>query len=96
MPSPDGLREHIKLSRIAGYIVTETYQIAPKETNVFQVQDALDKLDDWHNNLPTSLRIPLELELPPRLWDGEHDNGLEDRARYMLHMKWNQVSWLIL
>lgn len=106
LPPPNGLRAHIELSRIAGYIVTETYQIAPRENDeVFQdtvarVAEALRRLDDWREGLPQDLQVPLDL--PPEIQiplDDAPPNEKRlpsDRALCMLHMKWNQVSQITL
>lgn len=105
MPSPDGLKAHIGLSRIAGYIVTETYQIAPRESEeafqdtVARVAEALRRLDEWRELLPEDLQIPLELppEVQIPLDNTSLNEGLPaDRALCMLHMKWNQVNTMTL
>lgn len=101
LPPPDGLIAHIELCKIAGYIVSNTYSIAPRETvprsrdPVEQVSEPLRMLDEWRANLPATLYIPLELppEVQIPLDDAPPEESLPaDRALCMLHMKWNQVS----
>lgn len=101
LPPPDGLIAHIELSKISGYIVSNTYFIAPRgsaprsQDPVSQVKEPLEMLEDWRARLPAHLQIPLELppELQIPLDDDPTDEGLPtDRALCMLHMKWNQVS----
>lgn len=100
LPSPEGLKAHIALSKIAGYIVTNTYQIAPPEGEdrfrdaISLVTEPLQRLDQWREKLPPELQIPLELppEVQIPLDDTPMDEGLPmDRSLCVLYMKWNQV-----
>ncbi|KAK1910408.1 hypothetical protein P3342_006685 [Pyrenophora teres f. teres] len=56
MPSCAGLRAHIELSRISGYIVCETFKIAPRYYtpghSTLNVDKALKMLADWKSQLP--------------------------------------------
>lgn len=94
MPSPVGLIAHIELSRIADYIVSTTYEIAPhyKSTGdqdlVEQIGPPFQMLKDWRANLPEGLKIPFE---PPADESYQVEGPHADRSLFMLHMKWNQV-----
>lgn len=94
LPPPLGLIAHIELSKIADYIVSNTYAIAPRESVTSyrdmedQVKAPLQMLDDWLENLPERLRVPFHSPSE----DVYQADGLpHDRALCMLHMKWNQV-----
>jgi len=79
-----GLRAHIELARISGYIVRETYRIAPCYPRVadseMSINEALRKLEDWHSRLPVELELQQSLEQP-----------LLDPACCTLHMSYNQL-----
>jgi hypothetical protein len=61
MPPCDGLRAHVELSRISGYIVCETFKIAPRHYqrgySTLHVDKALDLLENWKLNLAPVLAI---------------------------------------
>ncbi|KAJ0119830.1 fungal specific transcription factor domain-containing protein [Diaporthe amygdali] len=105
LPSPDGLIAHVELARIAGYIVSNTYSIAPTveadQDLQAQVQEPMNKLEKWRRELPDRLQMPLDLQAQPQIpfHDGMHDDPDElytDRALCTLHMKCNQLIILTL
>ncbi|KAJ5065384.1 hypothetical protein J3E72DRAFT_236009 [Bipolaris maydis] len=59
MPPSVGLRAHVELSRIAGYIVCETFKIAPRNFrpgySVANIDKALKMLEQWNSELPSVL-----------------------------------------
>ncbi|KAJ4355863.1 uncharacterized protein N0V89_003884 [Didymosphaeria variabile] len=61
MPSSAGLRAHVQLARISGFIVCETYKIAPKKLDTNPAAPDVDKpmelLQDWLTHLPASLQM---------------------------------------
>lgn len=61
MPPCAGLRAHVELSRISGYIVCETFKIAPRNYrpgySTVNVDKALRMLEDWKLQLPSELGI---------------------------------------
>ncbi|EUC36087.1 hypothetical protein COCCADRAFT_89204 [Bipolaris zeicola 26-R-13] len=79
LPPSVGLRAHVELSRIAGYIVCETFKIAPRNFrpgySVTNIDKALKMLEEWN------------LELPSVLASGEG----ADSAVLCLHMASNQL-----
>lgn len=83
MPSPIGLRANVELCRIAGYIVCNTYQIAPSvapsDRGISPVDKALQMLSKWLHNLPEQLQI-------------SYETFSDDRAHCLLHMAYNQVG----
>ncbi|ETS74225.1 hypothetical protein PFICI_14091 [Pestalotiopsis fici W106-1] len=84
LPPAMGLRAHIELARIAGYIVCNTYQVSPWDhcttSNEARVEKTLGLLSNWKNRLPAELQI---------------DGSLcHDRACYQLHMEYNQLLML--
>ena len=86
MPSPVGLRAHIELSEISGYIVCDAYKIAPRyqtssqdnRGTAYHMDQALRLLDEWIVKLPEELQIsdPTQARGP---------------ACLMLHMRYNQL-----
>ncbi len=82
-PTAAGLRAHIELCRITGFIVCNVYRIAPwdqsHKTTMQHVEQALQRLRDWHASLPPVLRI-------------DYNNLGQDRARCTLHLAYHQVS----
>jgi hypothetical protein len=81
MPPAAGLRAHVELSRISGYIVCETFKIAPRNYerghSIVNINKALKMLDDWKLQLPSTLANP-------------HDEN-SDPACCILHMAQNQL-----
>jgi hypothetical protein len=82
MPPSAGLRANVELSRISGYIVNETYGVAPRHPRAAgsepNVDVALKMLHDWRSRLPAVLQIP--------------DNHTHiDPACCILHMNYNQL-----
>lgn len=79
MPPCIGLRAHVELSRISGYIVCETFKIAPRNYrpgySVMSIEKALKMLEEWNS------------ELPPALSSGDG----ADTAVLSLHMASNQL-----
>ncbi|KAF1828704.1 hypothetical protein BDW02DRAFT_209842 [Decorospora gaudefroyi] len=61
MPPCTGLRAHVELSRISGYIVCETFKIAPRIDkpgySTLNIDKALRMLDEWKSQLPSGLAI---------------------------------------
>jgi hypothetical protein len=85
MPPSAGLRAHVQLARISGFIVCETYKIAPKTMDINPVAPDIDRpmgmLRDWLMHLPPSLQMP-------------SDQSSTDPACCNLHMAHNQVRVL--
>ncbi|RYP03112.1 hypothetical protein DL764_005373 [Monosporascus ibericus] len=83
MPPAIGLNAHIELSKICGYIVCNTYRIAPWEHKNISTSTLIDntlaQLADWLDNLPPELQM---IDTPIR----NHD-----RACCELHMFYNQL-----
>jgi hypothetical protein len=82
MPPCAGLRAHVELSKISGYIVCETFRIAPQKQESLHptntIQKALDMLQQWQSELPETLQMPDDLSNP-------------DPSCYILHMAHNQL-----
>jgi hypothetical protein len=61
MPPCAGLRAHVELSRISGYIVCQTFKMAPRNYKpgywVPNIDKALKMLEDWKLQLPSSLAV---------------------------------------
>jgi hypothetical protein len=85
MPPCAGLRAHVELSRISGYIVCETFQVAPRNYTSGQSVDNIDTarkmLGTWKLQLPSCLQMPKDLSHP-------------DPSCYVLHMVHNQLMVL--
>jgi hypothetical protein len=68
MPPCAGLRAHIELSKISGFIVCETLQIAPRNATPGQlaknIDIALQMLRTWHLKLPYNLQMQKDLRHP--------------------------------
>ncbi|KAJ8111826.1 hypothetical protein OPT61_g5672 [Boeremia exigua] len=82
MPPCLGLCANIELARISGYIVCETYGIAPRYSKPARsgenIDEALKMLHDWYSRLPVELQPPTnETTLDP--------------ACCTLHMCYNQL-----
>jgi len=60
LPPSAGLRAHVELSKISGYIVCEVYKIAPRENIQHNathcIDKALKKLESWQMRLPPFLQ----------------------------------------
>lgn len=89
---------HVRLSKIAGYIVSNTYSVAPTvdadQDLRAQVQEPLNRLGKWRKELPPALQMPLDLQAESP-FDTNYDdvNAIyADRALCTLHMKCHQVS----
>lgn len=83
MPSCAGLRAHVELSRISGFIVCETFRVAPRIDNgsvksMSGIDAALEMLQGWQRQLPPSLHMPDDLSHP-------------DPSCCVLHMAHNQL-----
>jgi hypothetical protein len=82
MPSCSGLRAHIELSRISGFIVCETFKIAPRTHRFGQpasnIDAAVGMLQNWQVQLPPNLQMPDDLNHP-------------DPSCCILHMAYNQL-----
>jgi hypothetical protein len=82
MPPCAGLRAHVELSVICGFIVCQTYQIAPRKYSTGQsidnINTALERLRTWELQLPSCLLMP-------------KDFGHPDPSCCMLHMAHNQL-----
>jgi hypothetical protein len=82
MPSCAGLRAHVELSRISGFIVCETFQIAPRNytpgQSIDNIDTALEMLRTWELQLPSRLQMPKDLHHP-------------DPSCCILHMAHNQL-----
>jgi hypothetical protein len=59
LPPAAGLRAHVELARITGYIVCETFNIAPREPgpnySMKNIDKALEMLEAWQAQLPSTL-----------------------------------------
>jgi hypothetical protein len=66
MPPCAGLRAHVELSRISGYIVCETFKIAPRHYqrgySTLHVDKALELLEDWKLQLPPVLAVHIDAD----------------------------------
>ncbi|KAM3528602.1 hypothetical protein NHJ13051_002293 [Beauveria bassiana] len=84
MPPAAGLRAHVELSRISGYVVCNTYRIAPWDSvngsgdSSQSPGKVMWMLEQWKSTLP------LRLQLSP-------DGLSNDPACVMLHMRYNQL-----
>lgn len=83
MPPAAGLRAHVELSRISGYVVCNTYRIAPWDGSTpgeatQSPSKVMWMLGQWKTTLP------LRLQLSP-------DGLSNDPACCMLHMRYNQL-----
>jgi hypothetical protein len=82
MPPCAGLRAHVELSRISGFIVCETFQVAPRNHTPGQpidnIDTALEMLRIWTLQLPACLQMPKDLTHP-------------DPFCCILHMAHNQL-----
>jgi hypothetical protein len=85
MPPCAGLRAHVELSRISGFIVCETFKISPRSYKSGQstnnIDHALKLLYTWQAQLPSSLKIPEDL-------------SHSDPSCCILHMAYNQLILL--
>ncbi len=83
LPQAAGLRAHIELSRISGFIVCNVYRIAPwdhsHKTTMQHVEQALTRLRDFYTSLPASLQL-------------DQDKLGQDRACCSLHLAYHQVG----
>ncbi|OIW26181.1 hypothetical protein CONLIGDRAFT_582244 [Coniochaeta ligniaria NRRL 30616] len=81
-PPAAGLRAHVELARISGYIVYNVYRIAPWDhstnTTVQHVDQGLQRLRDWSSSLPAILQV-------------DYEQLGTDRACCGLHLAYNQV-----
>ena len=77
-----GLRAHVALSKIAGYVVCNTYRIAPwldpPPKAMCHVDKSLQMLSDWLRDLPPELQMSYEM-------------FSRDRPLCSLHMSYNQA-----
>lgn len=84
MPPAAGLRAHVELSRISGYVVCNTYRISPWDSVNGAAESSQSPgkimwmLEQWKSTLP------LRLQLSP-------DGLSNDPACIMLHMRYNQL-----
>lgn len=87
MPPAAGLRAHVELSRISGYVVCNTYRIAPWEAArggmPTQPDKAIWMLQQWQ------LTLPPRLQLSP-------DGLSNDPACCLLHMRYNMLLILAI
>ncbi|KAJ4855670.1 fungal zn(2)-Cys(6) binuclear cluster domain-containing protein [Trichoderma breve] len=87
MPPAAGLRAHVELSRISGYVVCNTYRIAPWEAvrggMPTQPDKAIWMLQQWQ------LTLPPRLQLSP-------DGLSNDPACCLLHMRYNMLLILAI
>lgn len=81
MPPSEGIRAHVELSRISGFIVCETFRVAPRKQPVHgstAMDTALTMLQSWQARLPVSLQMPVDL-------------SHIDPSCCILHMQHNQL-----
>ncbi|KAI0133707.1 fungal-specific transcription factor domain-containing protein [Xylariales sp. AK1849] len=87
LPSAVGLRAHVELAKISGYIVCNTYRVAPWDHRMSmasaRIDNALSWLASWLTKLPPELQIT-------------GDELSNDRACCELHMAYNQLLILTL
>ncbi|KAL7941362.1 hypothetical protein V8C42DRAFT_334957 [Trichoderma barbatum] len=87
MPPAAGLRAHVELSRISGYVVCNTYRVAPWEASRGGLSKQPDKaiwmLQQWQSTLPP------RLQLSP-------DGLSNDPASCLLHMRYNMLLILAI
>lgn len=81
LPPSKGLKAHVELMRISGYIVCSTYRIAPSDFEGLSTSSRIDKALAWLSRWKATL--------PPELAMSE--NLSYDRAACGLHMIYNQV-----
>ncbi|KAK3381097.1 hypothetical protein B0H63DRAFT_474897 [Podospora didyma] len=100
LPSPVGLQAHVELSRISNKIVVNSY--SRLQGNCDYVDTAIDLLHEWKAKLSPVLQMGEPTV--PTLGDLEdlssyeplRTPGDDDRARYSLHMAYNQLVILAL
>ncbi|KAI1848846.1 hypothetical protein JX265_001176 [Neoarthrinium moseri] len=87
LPSAAGLEAHVKLARIAGYIVCHTYRISSSEHYTLgtteRIEKAMRSLASWSNDLPPAMRIV-------------GDQVSNDRACCELHMAAGQLTIIVV
>ncbi|KAH6609952.1 n-terminal binuclear zn cluster-containing dna binding domain-containing [Trichoderma cornu-damae] len=87
MPPAAGLKAHVELSRISGYVVCNTYRVAPWEEARGGLSKQPDKaiwmLQQWQSTLPP------RLQLSP-------DGLSSDPACCFLHMRYNMLLILAI
>ncbi|PTB65547.1 hypothetical protein BBK36DRAFT_1141505 [Trichoderma citrinoviride] len=87
MPPAAGLKAHVELSRISGYVVCNTYRVAPWEASrgamAKQPDKAIWMLQQWQ------LTLPPRLQLSP-------DGLSNDPACCLLHMRYNMLLILAI
>ncbi|KAM0454813.1 hypothetical protein ACHAPV_008186 [Trichoderma viride] len=87
MPSAAGLRAHAELSRISGYVVCNTYRVAPWEAARGGLSRQPDKaiwmLQQWQSTLPPGLQL-------------SPDGLSNDPACCFLHMRYNMLLILAI
>ncbi|KXJ88613.1 hypothetical protein Micbo1qcDRAFT_138397 [Microdochium bolleyi] len=87
LPASKGLKAHVELMKICGYIVCNTYRIAPNEYDGFstssRIEKALSNLRKWKANLAPELTL-------------SEDGRSYDRATCELHMFYNQLLILTI
>ncbi|EAA31086.2 hypothetical protein GE21DRAFT_8551 [Neurospora crassa] len=106
LPSPLGLCAHVELSKISAYIVNNSYRHhANKPADGFDelpFSVAIGKLDQWHENLPKSLKLENLEESPSNYYyyalqpEAEDPALGTDRALLSLHMAYNQLIILAI
>lgn len=105
LPSPLGLRAHVELSKISAYIVNNSYRHHANKPadgpDRLPFSVAIGKLDEWHENLPESLKLSNLEDSPSNYYyfalQPEAEDPLlgNDRALLSLHMAYNQVCVLL-
>jgi hypothetical protein len=84
LPPAVGLKAHIELARITGYIVSSSYRVTHRGRTADSVESyvhrALELLADWQRKLPAFMQMPDD---PP---------FSNDRGCCALHMAQGQVS----
>lgn len=82
MPPSAGLRAHVELARISGYIVCEIFEIAPRHRGsgytISNIDKVLTMLEAWQSMLPSTLQPTFD-------W------SRAGPASYNLHMAKNQL-----
>ncbi|PSR82677.1 hypothetical protein BD289DRAFT_11089 [Coniella lustricola] len=96
LPLPSGLLAHIELSKIAGYLVTNTYSIAPRQavdrcSNPFL--NSLHMLQQWRERLPPDLRIPLEVQPEYQSQISTEDFPADVRQKFKEQLKDNTLPF---
>lgn len=83
MPPAFGLRAHVGLAKISGYIVANVYDISRQTTESTNLKHYIDEslkmLLAWRESLPDPIQM-------------QDNDATQDRATCEIHMHYNQVN----